>query len=97
MSKRQKHYPDLPLRIKSYADSRQLDFIRFSQFHMRISDGGFTELDVWTTNRYYVVASDYAGQGGVDIVERGGEKGSLPININDFNKWLDKLFFAVEE
>lgn len=49
MSKRKVHFNSLPDLLTSYAQLRGLDFQRYSEFHMRLMDGGFCVLDVWTT------------------------------------------------
>lgn len=91
MSKKQKnHVPGLPQRLVDYCENRMLDFHQYSLYHMRIMDGGFTVLDVWTTGRYYILTTDYLAMVG-EGVERGGEKGYIP--TNNLEDWLDKLFF----
>lgn len=88
---RRKKYHDLQLasKLKNYAESRTLDFQQYSEYHMRLMDGGYTTIDFWTTGRYWVMATDYHALG-VDKVERSGEKGMLPSNLE---AWLDELFF----
>lgn len=61
---------------------------------MRLMDGGFTVLDIWTTGRYYVLTTDYLAMMGKGFVERGAEKGWVnPDNEAEFHQWLDRLFF----
>lgn len=82
--------------LKTYANSRSLDLIEFTDIHTRLTDSGFTTVDVWpSTGSYYVLQTDYNEQGG-NIVERGGEKGKLPIGQSNIWKYLDKLFYAVD-
>lgn len=101
--KPRQHHKGLPATLRRYADSRALDFHQYSKYHMRLMDGGFTVLDVWTTGRYYILATDYLDMVGTDHIERAGEKGNL--NFTDFsipgNKpklytWLDRIFFPEE-
>ena len=87
------HIPGLPKRLYDYAESRALEFHIYSQYHMRLMDGGFTVLDIWTTGKYYVLATDYLEMlGPRKAIERGGEKGMIPDN-SKMQVWLDKLFF----
>jgi hypothetical protein len=55
-------------------------------------DGGYTVLDVWTTGRYYVVTTDYLELFDGNVVERGGEKGQIP--LDKLWGFLDTLFFG---
>lgn len=72
---------------------RLLDFKQFSPFHMRITDGGYTILDVWTTGKYYIVRSNYHQMLDTPIVERGGEKGRLGTTEYAIYKHLDGIFY----
>ncbi len=90
MSKPKNHIPRLYTRVQAYADARSLDFHLYTPYHMRITDGGYVTLDMWTTGRYYVLMTDYLAMVGGGI-ERGGEKGSVP--IKELEPWLDMLFF----
>lgn len=93
------HYRDLPEMLASYSSERSLDYNRYSDYHMRIMDGGFTTLDIWTTARYYVLSTDYNEQKAdkkMLVIERGGEKGFIPTTSPELDNWLDKLFFATE-
>lgn len=85
------HIPNIELTLAQYADRRTLDFHQYSPYHMRISDGGYTVIDIWTTGRYYVLTTDYLTMLSERIIERGGEKGQL--HEDDINDWLDELFF----
>lgn len=98
MSKRKRqHYAHLSKILEEYTNERSLDFERYSDFHMRLMDGGFTTLDVWTTGRYYVLHTDYSAQDNQSVIERGGEKGMVPLDSGvDLYDWLDKLFYAVD-
>lgn len=97
MTRRKKpHYPELISILKAYCDSRTLDFHQYSAFHMRIMDGGYTVLDIWTTGRYYILTTDYLEMIGPGITERGNEKGDLLFFVDDkdlFRDWLDGVFF----
>lgn len=88
----------LPAMLKLYARSRTLDFHRYSEYHMRIIDSGYTCIDVWTSGKYWVKETNYYQQvaEGHSIVERGNEKGWIPENYPQLQKFLDKLFFAAE-
>lgn len=92
MSKvKKEHIRGLNIDLANYAKKRQLEFSQYSPYHMRIMDGGYVVLDVWTTGRYYILTTDYA-ELVPGAVERGGEKGSLPrLGI----RWLflDSIFF----
>lgn len=93
--KKAKHYPNLHVWIKLYCEEMLLDYHRFSLYHMRVTDGGYTMLDVWSTGRYYIHNTSYLELGGKGIRERGGEKGM--VEVTDKEKlftWLDGLFFA---
>jgi|ERR1700761_1753364 len=95
MAKQKNHILGLVDKLHEYANSRLLDFHQYSPYHMRIMDGGFVVLDLWTTGRYYIVMTDYYILTDDNIVERGGEKGSLPYdNVENF---LDKIFFPIKE
>lgn len=98
MSKRKKqHYPRLEQLLREYCEARTLDFNKYSPFHMRIMDGGYTVFDAWTTGRYYILTTDYFGLNPQKkIPERGGEKGVLPLDEETLFAWLDKLFYATE-
>lgn len=92
MSKPKNHIPELVDRLSNYAERRVLDFSQYSPYHMRIMDGGYVILDVWTTGRYYVVMTDYQEMTDGNVRERGGEKGQIP--LKDLWPFLDKLFFG---
>ena len=96
MSKRKNvHYDELPGMLYDYANDRGLDFSQYSVYNMRLMDGGYCVLDVWTTSRYWVMTTDYhAMNPQKKIVERGGEKGFLPVTNQQLIAWLDKFFFA---
>ena len=90
--KRNNHIQDIEGRLAEYAERHTLDFHQYSEYHMRLMDGGFTVLDIWTTGRYYMLTTDYLEMVGAGIVERGGEKGFIPEG-KGLEAWLDKLFF----
>lgn len=92
MAKQKNNIPGLSERLVNYAEKRVLDFHQYSPYHMRIMDGGYVAIDVWTTGRYYILMTDYLEMFGPGIVERGGEKGF----IDTTNLWpfLDKIFFG---
>ena len=94
MGKPKYHIPGFAEKISNYAEKRMLDFVQFSPFHMRVSDGGYTTLDVWSTGRYYIVTTDYAEMYDSAIVERQGEKGNIPVD----NLWpfMDGIFFGAD-
>ena len=85
------HRDNLPQLLKHYADSRYLSYHRYSPFHLRLIDQGTATLDCWTTGKYYVLGTNYAGK----AIERGGEKGILP-GDTELEAWLDGLFYAAE-
>lgn len=88
MAKR--HINDIDITLRSYTKRRSLEFSQYSQYHMRVSDGGYIVLDVWTTGRYYILTTDYA-EIAEGTIERGGEKGFLP--TNNLDNFLDKIFY----
>lgn len=94
MAKQKNHIPGLAERLIEYAEKRLLDFHQYSPYHMRIMDGGYTVLDIWTTGRYYILTTDYSEMLDEAIVERAGEKGSIP--VNDLYAFLDVVFFGQE-
>lgn len=96
--KRRQHYEHIPVLLESYCAGRTLDFQRYSEFHLRLMDGGYTVLDVWTTGRYYILTTDYLSLlGAHTMIERAGEKGVIPTqNEADLFAWLDTLFFPTE-
>lgn len=97
VSRRKKqHIPELPSLLDSYAVARALQLDKYSEYHMRLMDGGYTVLDIWTTGRYYVLTTDYRAMVSASITERGGEKGELP-SVHKLYDWLDKMFFPEVE
>lgn len=90
MSKPKNHIPEFMSKLSLYAHSRSLDEHAYSPYHFRLMDGGYTVVDLWTTGRYYVLTTDYAEMTDGNVVERGGEKGQLPL---PFEPFLDELFF----
>lgn len=93
--KSNKHFDHLPAMLRQYAEERSLDFHHYSPYHMRLMDGGFCVLDIWTTGRYYALTTDYhAMNPDFRTIERGGEKGHIPTQQPELNDWLDKFFFA---
>lgn len=92
--KRKIHIAGLTDKLAAYCEDYALDLQQYSPYHLRLMDGGFVVLDVWTTGRYYVLTTDYLAMNSeVSLVERGGEKGQLP---NDIKPFLDKLFFPID-
>lgn len=96
MTKHKKqHRAGLLSALSEYTDDRELVLLDFSEYHMRIVDEGYTILDLWTTGRYYVVATDYNEKyPSSPLVERQGEKGTLPVEEYELRTFLDKLFFG---
>ena len=97
MSRRKNpQYPHLKEWLKEYSDARVLDFNIYSPYHMRIMDGGYTMVDIWTTARYWIGQTDYAEMYPEKyLVERGGEKGSVnPADKEKLFAWLDQVFYA---
>jgi hypothetical protein len=96
MSKKKRRNDNLRATIEEYAESRTFDLKEFSGIHMRLTDSGFTSMDIWpTTGRYYITMTNYIDQTDKSIVERGGEKGLLPFG-DEIYKYLDRIFFAAE-
>lgn len=94
MAKRPKRRDDILGAIRGWSDSRTVELLEFSPIHKRLTDD-FTSLDIWpTTGRYWVGQTNYNKQTEKRIVERGGEKGTLPA-AHKLGDWLDDLFFAV--
>lgn len=81
----------LPDRLQQYAERRVLDCNRFSRYHMRIDDGGYIEVDVWTTGKYHIRKTDYRTMMGKSYIERNNETGTLP--LDHLEAYLDKIFF----
>lgn len=95
--RRQYHDTTLPAKLKRYADDHMLDFAQYSQYHLRLMDGGLTVLDIWTSGKYYIVATDYLQMCGEGTIERAGEKGNVPSNdMLKLAAWLDKIFFPLD-
>lgn len=96
MSRRRKiHIAELPAVIEGYANMRGLDFKRYSEFHMRLMDGGLTAFDIWTTGRYFVLATDYRAMGAPNYAPGIPRKGQLPA-LSEHGaavRMLDKVFF----
>lgn len=92
MARPKSYIPGLHDRLAEYAEKRMLDFHQYSPYHMRITDGGYVILDLWTTGRYYIVMTDYYLFLDGAIPERAGEKGS--IDTNNLWPFLDKIFFG---
>lgn len=93
MSKQKNHIPGLADKLTEYCEKRNLDMHQYSPYHMRIMDGGYVVLDVWTTGRYYVLMTDYQEMLDGEKVERGGEKGQLPMTGGLWS-FLDVLFYG---
>lgn len=94
MAKPKNHIPGLAEKLQVYTDNRLLDMHQYSPYHARIMDGGFVVLDIWTTGRYFILTTDYAVMTDENIIERGGEKGSIPIgSVEDLESFLDLIFF----
>lgn len=91
MARQKHHVPGLLDKLTDYSERRALDLHQYSPYHLRIMDGGYTVLDVWTTGRYYVLTTDYLALLDGNVVERAGEKGTLP---DDLWPFLDKLFYG---
>lgn len=91
MPRQKNHIPGLADKLAQYADGKLLDLHQYTPYHLRLTDGGFVALDVWTTGRYFILMTDYAAITGYKQVERQGEKGQLPLNgLDDF---LTEIFY----
>lgn len=97
MTRSKQHIKWLPAALTEYAKLRTLDFAQYSEYHMRIMDGGYVTVDFWTTGRYYILMTDYHLLSDKPIVERQGEKGSVPTKQSKLTKFLDGIFYATEE
>lgn len=86
----------LPAMVKLYARNRTLDFYRYSEYHMRLTDSGYICIDIWTSGKYWVKETNYYKMTDKPIIERGNEKGWIPENYPELEKFLDKLFYAAE-
>lgn len=84
---RKLHRLNLEHQLAQYARQRALEFKAFSMYHMRITDPGYTEVDCWTTGRYYIRQTVR--------VERNSEKGSLP-DGDYLPEWLDNIFYYAD-
>lgn len=92
MSRQRKyHIPGFEQTLKKYADSRVLDLAKLSPWHLRLTDGGYTTVDAWTTGKYYIQATDYVGLD-LKTPERTYEKGNLP--MGELTEFLDKIFYG---
>jgi hypothetical protein len=94
--KKQWHNHELESWLSDYAEKRALDFHKYSEYHMRLMDGGYIAIDIWTTEKYWVKQTDYFKITDKTIIERGGEKGTLPYGKENIEEWLDKLFYAAD-
>lgn len=92
MSKQKNHIPGLVDKLTEYCEKRNLDMHQYSPYHLRIMDGGYVVLDVWTTGRYYILMTDYNEAFDGNVVERQGEKGQLP--VDDLWPFFDAIFFG---
>lgn len=93
MSRRRSyHPPQLPGFLEEYAASRTFDLHQYSEYHIRIMDGGLTCIDIWTTGKYWIKETNYNGV----LVERQGEKGMIPLKKKPLFQFLDKIFFAID-
>lgn len=96
MSKRKHRKDDVPASLKRWSDTRTIEMLEFSPIHRRLT-GGFTSVDIWpTTGRYWVGQTEYHKMTDEKIIERGGEKGELPVGNEAILEFLDKLFFAAD-
>lgn len=94
MSRKNTHYDNLARLAREVANKYSLDYVKFSPYHMRISDGGYTVLDLWTTAKYYVKeTSYYEAYAESGLIERGGETGLLPVKKLELDMWIRELFF----
>lgn len=93
MKKPKNHIPGFIEKIDAYAEVRGLDVHHYSPYHMRLMDGGYVVVDVWTTGRYFIMMTDYLALTDGNEVERGGEVGQLPLT---FDKFLDGVFYPGE-
>lgn len=90
------HNKRLPYALENYADSRTLEFYRYSAYHMRIIDDGYTIVDLWTTEKYWIKETNYYKQSDKSVVERANETGFLPSKKGELYKFLDGIFYATE-
>lgn len=91
MAKPKNHIPGFGDRIAAYSEVRALDLHQYSPYHFRIMDGGYIVVDLWTTGRYFILTTDYDEMTDGNVIERGGEKGNLPVDkLSDF---LDDIFY----
>lgn len=91
------HNWQLPILLEDYAKSRTLEFHHYSEYHMRVIDDGFTILDCWTSEKYWLKETNYYKQTDKVIVERAGETGFLPSKKKRLYKFLDELFYAADQ
>lgn len=96
MARRRHRGDDVSGTLHGWSDTRTIELLEFSPIHRRLTDG-FTSIDIWpTTGRYWVGQTEYYKMTDKHIVERGGEKGELPMGDEAIIAFLDKLFFAVD-
>ena len=89
------HYPKLMGFLREYAKQRSLDFDVYSEYHMRLMDGGIVCLDIWTTAKYYFVETNYNVYQ-AHFIERGGENGNVPTKKKELYGWLDRAFYPLD-
>lgn len=90
------HNLDLPQILEAYAKRRSVKFDKYSQFHMRLLYSPIAVIDIWTTEKYYIVTTNYSETGGKGLTERGGETGFVPHEQAQLTKFLDELLFAAD-
>lgn len=92
-----RHYTRI---VQKYAKQRVLDLedVYGTGACLRLSDGGFTTVDVmpWS-GRYFVRETNYGQLAPeLNLTEREGESDSLPGYYDEIEAWLDKIFYAVD-
>lgn len=92
------HYRNLPKWLKEWADDSMVEFMQFSEYHMRLTDSTFNSLDIWTTGKYYAKQTDYNGMiPEMKLIERGGETGVVPVHDRkELELFLHTFFYPMD-
>ena len=94
--RRKHHYKQLPSLLEGYANKRAFRYLRFNEYHIRVSDEVYNTIDIWTTAKYYAKETNYYQmENGKGIIERQGESGIVPTDKEELYQFLDKYFYPM--